>query len=56
MPSVHSLRISKPKGKIAQNMELFPISQNNDLGSKLDPTHQNVFAGMLGFQNKAPEA
>ena len=29
-----------------------PVSQNSDLSSKLNPTHQHDFKGMFGFQNK----
>ena len=47
-------QISDPKGKIKQNVNFFPISQNSDLISKLDPTHQQETMGMLGFHDRAP--
>ena len=41
-----------PRGEIVQNVKFLLVSQNSDLISKLDLTHQHKFRGMLGFQNR----
>ena len=46
--------ISDARGKIIQNVKFSSVNQTSDLISKLDPTHQHEYMGMLGFQNKAP--
>ena len=47
--------ISDPSGKIVQNVNYSLVSQNSDLSSKLNPTHQHESSGMLSFQNRAPD-
>ena len=41
-----------PRGKVVQNVKFLSITQNSNLSLKLDST----LRGMLGFQNRAPEA
>ena len=46
--------IFDPMGKIVQNVNFLPVSQNSDLTSKSDSTRQHKSTGMLNFQNIAP--
>ena len=50
------IRISNPGGKILQNINFLPISQNSYLNIKWDSTCQNKSGGMLGFQNRSQKA
>ena len=45
--------ISDPNGKIVQNVNFSPISQNNNLILKLNPTHQHVSKSMINFKNRS---
>ena len=42
-------------GKIVQNVNFLPVSQNSNLSLKLNPTRQHESKGMLGYQNRASD-
>ena len=53
---ISNFQIFDVRSKIVQNIKFLSVSQNNNLISKLDFTHQHESKGMLGLQNKALDA